>query len=107
MSGRGKAPGEALQAARKQQRRALVDELAQHPDVFRYLAEREEYRRALVDEFALRPDVFRYLAEQGRDLADEFPMGSREHLTLRLFDQACREVAVMLERAEMMKAAAS
>lgn len=61
-------------------------------------------RRVLVDELAQHPDVFRYLAEQARDLAPQFPQGSREHLTLRLFDQAAREVADMLERAEQVKA---
>jgi hypothetical protein len=80
VSGRGNLPGPELEAARERHRRDLVDELAQHPD------------------------VFRYLAEQARELADEFPQGSREHLTLRLFDQACREVAGMLERAEQVKA---
>lgn len=72
----GHAPGPRLLAARVQHRRDLVDELAQHPD------------------------VFRYLAEQAADLVDEFPAGSREHLTLTLFDQASRGVADMLERAE-------
>jgi hypothetical protein len=80
VSGRGNAPGAELLAAREQHRRELVDELAQHPD------------------------VFRYLAAQARELAGEFPQGSREHLTLRLFDQASREVAAMLERAEQVKA---
>jgi hypothetical protein len=76
---RGRPAGERLGAARVQHRRELVDELAQHPD------------------------VFLYLAEQAADLAAEFPQDSREHLTLRLFDQASREVAAMLERAEQVK----
>jgi hypothetical protein len=67
----------------------------------------EAYRRVLVDSLAEHPDVFRYLAEQAAELAGDFPEGSREHITLRLFDQAAREVALMLERAEMVKAAAS
>jgi hypothetical protein len=80
VSGRGNDAGPALLAAREQHRRELVDELAQHPD------------------------MFRYLAAQALELAGEFPQGSREHLTLRLFDQASREVAAMLDRAEQVKA---
>jgi hypothetical protein len=63
-----------------------------------------EHRRVLVDELVQHPDVFRYLAAQALELAGEFPQGSREHVTLRLFDQAARELAVMLERAEQVKA---
>jgi hypothetical protein len=61
-------------------------------------------RRALVDELVQHPDVFRYLAEQAVDLASEFPSGSRENLTLTLLDQAARGVADMLERAEQVNA---
>jgi hypothetical protein len=79
-SGRGRLPGPELGTARMLQRRIIADELALHPD------------------------VWRYLAEQAADLASEFPEGSREHLTLVLFDQASRGLADMLEQAAQVKA---
>lgn len=79
-SNRGRVPGPELGTARMLQRRVMMDALAEHPD------------------------VFRYLAEQAADLASEFPGGSREHLTLVLFDQASRGVADMLEQAAQVKA---
>lgn len=63
-----------------------------------------QHRRLLADELAQHPDVFRYLAGQAADLAGEFPEGSPDHLTLILFDQAARGIADMLERAEQVKA---
>jgi hypothetical protein len=72
--------------------------------VSRSLAADARRRLVLADELVQHPDVLRHLAAQAADLADEFGLGSREHLTLRLFDQACREIAAMLERAEQVKA---
>jgi hypothetical protein len=72
----------------------------------RSLAAEQRRREAILDELAQHPDSFHYLALQARELAGEFPEGSRERLSLLLFDQAAREVATMLERAETARQSA-
>lgn len=72
--------------------------------VARTPAAQAEQRRILADELVQHPDVLRYLAGEAADLADEFPEGSREQLTLLLYDQASRGVADMLDRAEQAAA---